>query len=463
MTPILQAAAQGYTAQQIISFVSQAFPNLSPRIKKAASQGYTTNQILKYVNQLMEEETFSKFTTPNEREGRHRDRLNQLGKQILGSGATALGLTQFQQNLPPLAQTLLGNPIANAAQQQQMQPQQPNPLPQGQQQTQTIATQTLPPGAAPIVTPPQQLQLPGTQQQLPQAVQQTVTPLPQQPPLVNSADIIRQMELEPKINNLLKAGNPPETIGAILEQSLTPGAKKWLDSQIKEGKAKPLSQMVQEYAANPPEQTAPIAPESRVEAQAVPEVKEEEKKRPLSKGSVVATPSGLVGEIETARNGQALVKDDAGKLHKLKITDLQMPDESVGKTVARLLEIPEIEKSGPLNYWAYDEPDNELFIMYHNGETYKYKEVPPDLVAEIEKAAVAPKTKGENMYGAWSPEDKPEYSEQAGREILSRGATMSKLIINHPKYKKPKKGEPENPYYRKLKKGYDYFIALRGK
>ncbi len=54
MTPILQAAAQGYTAQQIISYVSQAFPSLSPRIKKAASSGYTTNQILKYLNHLME-------------------------------------------------------------------------------------------------------------------------------------------------------------------------------------------------------------------------------------------------------------------------------------------------------------------------------------------------------------------------------------------------------------------------
>ena len=167
------------------------------------------------------------------------------------------------------------------------------------------------------------------------------------------------------------------------------------------------------------------------------------------KGMIVATPNGEVGDLKDVRKTEGLVDED-GKLHKTKLKDIQLPDEHVVQTVARLLEIPEIEKSSLINYWAYDPEDKELIAMYHNGETYKYLEVPEELESQLLEAATMPKTSGENVFGAWAEEDP-----------MSRGATLSKLLIQHPKYKRAKKGEKENPYYRKLRKGYDYWTKLR--
>jgi preprotein translocase subunit YajC len=175
----------------------------------------------------------------------------------------------------------------------------------------------------------------------------------------------------------------------------------------------------------------------------------ESPKSPFQAGEVVVLPGGEVGEVHDVKKDHALVNED-GKLHKVKLSDLQAPNETVVKTVSRLLEIPEIDKSSKISYWAYDPEDKNLFVMYHNGETYKYLDVDEDLENEILEAAVSPKTKGENQYGAWSEDDK-----------LSRGATLSEKINNSPKYRKPRKGEPPNPFYQKLRKGYDYWQKLR--
>ena len=237
---------------------------------------------------------------------------------------------------------------------------------------------------------------------------------------------------------------------------------KNLAAHVESDYGKPLEDIV-EYGLTgkitPEEKVEPEAPQRAI--QAPPPQLEIEQPKQIKKGEIVYDPkTGIVGDLKDVKNKEGLL-DDNGKLHKVRLEDLKEPDEDVRKTVSRLLEIPEIDKSAQIAYWAYDKPSDELFVTYHNGETYKYLEVPDDIKQEIENSSAVPKTEGETVYGAWSQDQKPEYSPQAGKEIVSRGATLSKLIIHNPKYKKPKKGQPPNPLYRKLNKGYDYWQKLR--
>lgn len=476
MSTFISSLASSFPAEKILKFIARAYPELGMKINTAQAYGRSAEDILKYLSK-MNEGNFSpakktSSSNPYLQAQELTKNVHPLGKTLMRAASIGLGAYGLARGLPAIANSKIGQGILTSI-----------GLNAPSSQTQNTILD-------PSMQTSGQINMPMQEQQAMQPstpISQAITVPQTQQSSIDSIDIIKQMGVDQKINNLLKAGNTPDIISGVIDQSLTPSQKKWLDTQVKAGKALPMEQMVQEYVASKPAQRESAKghiDEMHKKKRFIDELQkqfdetygkgfelEEEpkdvqlldiSKKPV-KGDIVATPQGIVGNLESIKQQEALVKDDAGKLHKLKIKDLQLPDENVGKTVARLLEIPEIDKSGPLNYWAYDEPDNELFIMYHNGETYKYKDVPPDLIQELEKAAISPKTKGENMYGAWSPEDKPEFSQQAGREILSRGATASRLIINHPKYKKPKKGEPPNPFYRKLQRGYDYYIALRGK
>ncbi len=417
MTPVIQAAAQGYTAHQILNFLSQAYPKINPHIKKAAASGYTTNQILKFINQMMEEETFGEYVTPSEREGKHKEKIDSLGKMILGTGATALGLNQFSQSLPQLAQGLLGN--APQASQQ-------GAIPPGSPMQAQVGPQPM--ANAPVAPPTlQQGAISQTQQGLaPQQPQEVATAnfqqpefSPQQPP-IDSASIIREMKLEPKINNLLKAGNPPEIVGATLDQQLRPGEKKWLDEQIKAGRAKPLPEMVNEYA-----KTAQNAIGSSIEPQGMSEAKEVKMQRPEKpvKGDLVATQHGL-GDLESMRDKQALIKDDSGKLHRVKSSDIiesPLPKKDLADLYDEIISGIERETgeevSRNVNWAGYDPESNILAYRPHLGALYTYEDISPDDAQQLTSILNKRKSTGENFIGAWTAGTKSPI-----------GAAMSALI-----------------------------------
>lgn len=459
MTPILQAAAQGYSSQQILRYLQNAFPKLTPKILQATANGYSVDQILKFVNKLMESETFSPNTTPHEIEAANQKKYNEYGKKILGTAATGIGLTNFARQLPRLVQTLGSNlGVGTSA----IGGTQPNIGPQ------PMANAPVQPNAPtnPQTNPPN-LNTQGIQPQQ-QSISQTTQTIPTQTSAnpQQSVSLIEQMGIGPQIQTLHAAGNNLEGISAAVGVTMKPNQRKWLDEQIKAGNAKSLPDMIGDYLG---QTVTPNQPTQAANEKISPEIAENVQKQPIQqpkpkgkpqKGELVATPSGEVGTLKDVKNKEGLIDED-GKLHKVKLSDLQAPGETEVEVVERLLEIPEIDKSGPLAYWSYDDVDNELFVMYHNGETYKYLDVPEDLVQKLEEAAVIPKTKGKNLFGEWSTEQKPEFSPQAGKEIISRGATLSELFIRHPKYKRATKGEEPNPFYRKLRKGYDYWPKLR--
>ena len=106
MTPIVEAASEGYSGEDILKFMGKYFPKIAPRISQARNFGYTTDQILKYVNTL-QEEGFGEFETPNEIEAKHHEKLNQRAKKILGTAATAAGTAAFVSKLPGLVGDLV--------------------------------------------------------------------------------------------------------------------------------------------------------------------------------------------------------------------------------------------------------------------------------------------------------------------------------------------------------------------
>lgn len=387
MTAIFSALAQGYTEDQILDFMQAAFPSMLPQLKKAKSAGYNSKQILSFLNNLMEEETYPAHLTPNEIEGLKQKRASEIGNKIVGAGVGILGGAAIASKLPKLIRGAIGAFGGKG----------PAPTP----------------GPAPMSNAP-------------------VQPSPPIAP-----------EEAARIANT-------ETLNSI-----TPEFQQYANQQIAQGREKSLAETLRDFQKMK-ETPAPYippavqAPESPIDPTLTQKIQEDvAKMQAPERGSVVSLPAGNVGVIKDIKKEHALIDED-GKTHKVKISDLQLPDEAVQQTVARLLEIPEVDKSSTINYWAYDPEDKDLFLMFHNGETYKYHDVPEDLVKELHEMAVSPTTKKENEFGAWSPED-PK----------SRGATFIKKLIAHPKYKKPKKGEPENKFYRKLRKGYDYWAKLR--
>ena len=464
---VQQALMAGFGEEQILKFLSNRLPQLAKGINSAKDSGFDPAKILRFLSYSMpgtrkqdvqkQQNANDKFLSGigiKNKEEREQSRMKAL-KGVLGVGAGALGA----YNLLKPKEGIGPQPMSNAptslsrSDDISLQPQTQNNAQLGKQQAaiQGMPQQGLPTDQAQQIQPTSQPPL-SSQNVLSSPAAQQPAPIEQYraESKKKAESIITELGIDKTLKNVSLEGKNLEQISKEVIASLSPDQKKAYQEKRNKGEAKPMVAMLKDYFGQAEGETGLEQPEV---AQGISEpslAKEAEiETEKLEKGSIVATPDGLAGEVRSIRNGQALV-EDSGKLHKVKVSDLQLPDEHIASTVARILEMPEADKSSVLNYWAYDPEDNELFIMYHNGETYRYKEVEPELVKELEEAATAPKTKGENAFGAWSQEDKQ-----------SRGATAIKTIIANAKYKKPKKGDPINPYYRKLKKGYDYWQKLR--
>lgn len=476
MTAITQALATGYGEEEILKYIAKAAPSLAKSISKATSAGHSVSNVLGFLSKTMQDDEYDPYLSQEAGHKKVAKRREKATKELLKTAASGAALYGAARAVPSAIQGIKGafqgnQPPSGIG----PQPMGGAPVQPGQVQTPPIQQQ-----------PSQPLNTGGVAQNAPQPpIQPQGMQPPQQPAIqtsaVNSAQIINSMGIAKQVQNLAQAGNTPEAIATAVGVSLKPNQRKWLDEQIQSGAAKALPDMVEDFLAQsqPSQQPAPliqteqpiktgVQPEEILPSERAEIPQEKEQKMPAKehesfskfmkpyreklhpeKGTIVSTPDGEVGEVQDIRKNESLVNED-GKLHKVKLSDLQLPDEKIQQTVARLLEIPEIDKSSLINYWAYDPEDKQLIAMYHNGESYKYLDVPEELEAQLLEASTVPKTKGENIFGAWSQEDE-----------MSRGATLSKLFIQHPKYKRAKKGEAPNPYYRKLRKGYDYWAKLK--
>lgn len=162
-------------------------------------------------------------------------------------------------------------------------------------------------------------------------------------------------------------------------------------------------------------------------------------------GKLAALPNGEIGKIESMKNNVAKINVD-GKSSLRKLTDLDYEPEEVVDLVTKALQIPEHERSRLIAFWGYDEPSKELYVQFHNGEFYKYHDVSPENLKELEESKGVAKTTGKDQYG-----------KHVAGVADSRGAALIGNIIRDPKYGKQNKGKT----YVQIKKFFDHWQKLR--
>lgn len=179
------------------------------------------------------------------------------------------------------------------------------------------------------------------------------------------------------------------------------------------------------------------------EADILPEVKE-------VANTIVMTPEG---PAEIKHDGEAgkIVKTEKGQ-KSFAHDDIEKVPEDVIQAVSNILQIPEEDRSSNIALFMYNPQDSEMYFQFHDGSAYKYYGIDPEKVFRLANKMSIPITSGQNIFGAWSPDDKK-----------SLGATFYQEVLKDPKYKKSKKGEPPNPNYVKLETLYDYWEKLRKK
>lgn len=434
MTPIQNGLLSGYSTQQIIDFILKSFPHLASSVKKARNQGHKDESILDFLSKTTSPYAGNENISESKMHKLNRERdaniTKQLAKLGIKAGIGTVGLNLGIRGLSALGQSRIGQNLMGGLS---------NVLGRGVQ-PQGAPTQTQQPlgalqsGAANLPTATQ-----GQGQTLPQQIPATIQASAQQPPMVKSSKILQDLGLTEKINNLFKAGNNPEQISAGIELSLTPGGKNYLQNKIKTGEAKSLPEMVQDYLTEQqgqqrteaaqkidqvtPEQKEAISQKLMAGEQAKPLEKMVEQTEKPQKGSVVATPDGMVGEIKDIRNKEALVESD-GKLHKVKVENLiesPLPEKDLAELHEELIKGIEKETgeevSRNVNWAGYDPEKNQLAYLPYDGALYIYDNISPEEKEMLGKFMSTRKSTGNNFIGAWKEGTKSPI-----------GAAMSALI-----------------------------------
>jgi KTSC domain-containing protein len=486
---IARALTRGYTTKQIIDMILKRFPNQSAKIKEALAAGYTVDQIVKYLGGGKEEVANmdpqtdtgvnTEYVKTRQADKNNEQKVNQTAMQgslaALGGIGAGMAAKAYQHALPS---NLLGYGQNTPPGPQPNLPAPPTPMGPGPN---SPGVQVLTTNQSPSPAPEGPKIPPGQTGQAGSFPQQNINPLSSQPPvkgnslaqnpnlpqpintqrdIKKSVDILKNLGQDGAVKNMLEGGMNHKDIAGVLKTIMPKDRYKTLEAQ--EGG---IEQIVSDFAESMQQPEEPNAKAEPIQSQELEETqptsqkldeiqpeaeRAEEKRKPIEKGGVVATPQG-VGEVKEIRNGKAIVDVD-GKKHQVDEEDLEEEPKEVIEEVQKLLKIPEVDRSSIVSLFTFDPDEKKMYIQFHNGETYKYLDVDPEKVMKIANKMGIPITKGKNIFGAWSPEDKK-----------SLGATLIKEIINDPKYKKTKKGEEPNPNYIQLETLYDYWEKLRQK
>jgi hypothetical protein len=215
----------------------------------------------------------------------------------------------------------------------------------------------------------------------------------------------------------------------LAKYTQNPEFKEFAQKQIEKGNTAPLPDLVKLFEKE--KKRSPFM-------KSVFEQAEQMKKNDL------ITPSGDIGTLKSERNGKALL-DVNGKLEQFDRKDLEAPEPELFDVVEKLLDLPEIEKSSVLSSLIYRPNKKEMFVKFHNGDSYVYEDVSPEEMHPIAEAIGIPVTSGQTVYGAW----------EKGKQD-SRGAALITGIIKNPKYSKDQQGKT----WEKLETKYDRYKKL---
>lgn len=460
MGPVIaQVISLGYTAAQVLNFLSGKYKGVSGGVKSAKSQGYTDEDILKFLGgkiksknsdkQLTENDSYLKqqgFKTKEERQ----ESQHKFVKGAFNLGSTALGAYALSRALPKGTQALQGQllpafpqqpPIPQlpggaraalpAPGQPAMQPPYPlpnapggsplpptNPIAQGMRQPQPMQQQ-------PIATPQTQAQAP------------TIPQAPSAPPSVTLPPALQK-----QASAMLDAGNDIQTIAGALQSTQSKIVKDYEKTtgqpiaKAVEDFAQTINQEVEQPQAgssvSAQEQETPIPVAHSLEQ--IPEpIKAEAPKK--EKGSTVALPNGEIGEITDIRQGIATVESN-GKKYTRKVDELEHEPEGLDEVARKMVDlIPEGEKSTAFQESIHlplptPEGDGIMVTKYYGGKWAWYLGVSDEDYSRIAEGTFEPKGQARTGIAEYKP-----------GIIDSRGAGNHQLIIQNPKYSKANKGK----------------------
>src|ERR1700677_152762 len=123
MNPISTALEEGYSEEELLAFISSAFPGLRKKLSKAVSSGYSASQIIPFVSNLMGNKQPKKRRADGmsqqaiHAENMHEDQEKQ--EQLLKTGLQLAGGVvagrALQHALPKISSALKGNLPARGA------------------------------------------------------------------------------------------------------------------------------------------------------------------------------------------------------------------------------------------------------------------------------------------------------------------------------------------------------------
>lgn len=399
MSAILSALKSGYAPQKILDFLKKNFPVLNTPIAKAAATGYSADKILSFLyNNSKDADT--KGLSPHEIEAM---RTKRYDRQFKKTAALAAGgaYSALRQGAGGLAQAASGS----------------------------VPTPGNPPPTSPTAL--------NTGGQTPAPGPQPMANAPVQPQSPTKPNIAAASQAPPPVQPLSPEG---ESRKQVIEKfaAMSPEFREYANDQIAKGLDKPTDQMLRDFnKLKNSQKKEPGFMESFVKDtnEMVRGDRQQEQPRPLEKGTPVATASGIVGNVKSIRNKEALVEDDNGKLHKIKAEEADpIPEELQQKdfgSIAKdyLSRFPQHGKeslSTAISLITRNPDTDEVYVVFPDspGSMYIYKNVEPELYEQILSANTAPKTSGGNsITGSWDV-----------NIADSRGAPFHEIRRNKDKY-----------------------------
>ena len=422
MTPIIQQAIMmGYTATNILDFLSRKIDGIEKGINSARNSGNNDDDILKFLsgklrplNSPQAEKQVSDMDkylsniglkTPQER----KEQRGKIIGNAMGAAATALGAYSAYRQFSGKPMSAISDTLSSILGGQQDNEQD---IQQSQQQTNEESS----------------------------PVKERTSP----------GQILEKLGLKGNIDTLIESGNEPNVIFDVLK-SLNPKVVK----VEKFDGYKDLEDIIKSYfdiskedviknKQGPWKEEKVLADTNEENVQPTEGVNKDE--------NIVITPKG-VGKVkeETKNSNRIEINGKDFIIDKINSHDLPIPEKDLAQLYRDLLDGIEANTGMPVSrhvfYSGYDPNERELLYIPSSGEAYVYENVSEEEIKELLPLMAQRKTTGSNYIGAW----------QKGTDSPI-GAAMHKFIAKRKKQNEElrKQGKlVEKDYKRKFNKIYN--------
>jgi hypothetical protein len=406
MIPLInQAIAIGYTASQVLSYISKKYKGMNKAINEAKSSGYDENQILKYLGGAMNAKN------PN------IERLSPKEKALKGGGHLTREERE-ERNKRYLSGTLKAAATAYAAYQ--------GYRTFGRPSRGTIEALGADEG---LTGPTSEDDL--TLSPEPGPADQAAAPTIETPPTTTPPNFIKRVMGDRAIDEIPEHKMREANFLASSLDRLEKEGKKWSDPAVLKLR-KRLSNLIGDKGLVN-EEIARFHEDYPQHTQ--------DKEISEQPSNTMLTPTGDMAKILDSPGKTSKVEIEGNK-HIFNTEDLvPIPENAleIEELYEQLLgRIPEGQKSRMADYVGYDATNNALQVIFHDGGSYVYEDVPENIVKEIVESQFMAKTSGENYIGKWY------------KDAPSIGAGIS-LLIKDLQGARDGKG---NEYSRKFKELY---------